>query len=296
MAAYSALGFIGLGVMGEGMCSNLARKADAPVHGFDLDPEKIVRLAADGLLPATSIQDLAQKVEVIFLSLPGGPQVRAVCDQILAVKGAVRLIVDMSTTPVSVARELAQESAACGVEFIDAPVARLRRAAREGTLSIMVGGTKEQFERVSPYLRYMGTDITHCGAVGAGQVVKILNNMVVFMNVHALAEALTVGRAHGVDGKTLFEVFRLGSADSFMLRSAGLNSLAPDVFPLDAFPTTYARKDIGYAQDLAKEKEFTLPGANATTALLDAALTAGFEHDYYPIFIKLLDGRAGKKQ
>jgi 3-hydroxyisobutyrate dehydrogenase-like beta-hydroxyacid dehydrogenase len=294
VAAYASLGFIGLGVMGEGMCRNVARKADVPVHGFDLDRVRIERLAQDGLFGCESIEQVAARAELVFLSLPGGPQVEQVCARLLKVHGRLRTIIDMSTAPAALARSLAQRCAARGLDFIDAPVARLRQAARDGTLSIMVGGTPAQFGHIEPYLRFMGTDVTHCGPAGSGQVVKILNNMVVFMNVHALAEALAVGHAQGIDGKTLFEVLALGSADSFMLRNAGMNSLVTDNYPPAAFPTTYALKDIGYALELAREKQLTLPGAKATEALLEASHAAGHETEYYPIFLKVLEKRAGK--
>ena len=291
MAADAPLGFIGLGVMGEGMCANLVTKAGVAVHGFDLDKNKVSRLSEGGLSGCRSIEEIAAAAELVFLSLPGEAQVREVCERLLETPGRLRMIVDMSTAPASLARNLSERFAARGLDFVDAPVARLRQAAHDGTLSIMVGGTPEQFAKVEPYLRFMGTDVTHCGPAGSGQVVKSLNNMVVFMNVHALAEALAVGQAQGLDGRTLFDVLSLGSADSFMLRNAGMNALLPENFPPMTFPTTYALKDIGYALDLAREVQLDLPGAQATEALLEATREAGFEAEYYPVFLKLLQKR-----
>lgn len=296
MSGYASLGFIGLGVMGEGMCGNLLRKASQPVFGFDLDRKKVERLGGDGLIACGSIEELAQSAELVFLSLPGGPQVEEVCQCLLAAGGRLHTIVDMSTSPASVARELGRRCAASSIDFIDAPVSRLRQAARDGTLNIMVGASEAQFTAVEPYLRFMGTDVTHCGLTGAGQVVKIINNMVVLMNVHALAEAIALGRAQGVDGKKLFDVLALGSADSFMLRTTGMKTLVPDAYPEDAFPTAYARKDIGYALGLAQEAGLSLTGARATASLIEAASAAGFEREYYPVFLKIIDGRAAKGQ
>ncbi|PKP72363.1 MAG: 2-hydroxy-3-oxopropionate reductase [Alphaproteobacteria bacterium HGW-Alphaproteobacteria-5] len=289
MTGFKSLGFIGLGVMGEGMCGNVVRKASVPVHGTDLDPERLAALAAVGLVPHESIADVAAHAECIFLSLPGGPQVEEVASAILDRPGQARMVVDMSTAPASLARALARRFAEKGIAFVDAPVARLRAAARDGTLSIMVGASQEDFETVRPYLSFMGTDITHCGDVGAGQIVKILNNMVVFMNVHALAEALAIARAHDVDGQKLFDVLAMGSADSFMLRNAGMNSLAVDEFPLGAFPTAYALKDIGYALDLAEDSGLKIDGARATAALLKETGEAGFTKEYYPVFLKTIE-------
>jgi 3-hydroxyisobutyrate dehydrogenase-like beta-hydroxyacid dehydrogenase len=294
MPAFSALGFIGLGVMGSGMCSNLVRKSGLPVHGTDLSTQAVAALVAEGMLSATTVEDLATQAECVFLSLPGGPQVEAVVDRILAAQGAVRMVVDMSTAPATLARDLSARCAKQGIAFVDAPVARLRQAAKDGTLSIMVGATPEQFADVHPLLAHMGSDITHCGSSGAGQVAKILNNMVVFMNVQAMAEALAIGRAQGVDGKTLFEVLSLGSADSFMLRNTGMNNLVPDHFPTETFPVDYALKDLGYALDLARDAGIAPPGALTTQKLLEETRAAGFAREYYPIFIRLIDGTIDK--
>ncbi len=288
MTDYASLGFIGLGVMGEGMAANVVAKAGVQVHGFDLDAGKVDRLVHAGMVGCHRIEDVAAAAELVFLSLPAAPQVSDVCERLLAAPGRLRAVVDMSTAPASLARSLNARFAASGLDFIDAPVARLRQAARDGTLSIMVGATPEQFTAIEPYLRFMGSDVSHCGPSGSGQVVKILNNMIVFMTVHALAEALAVGRAQGLDGKTLFNVMSLGSADSFMLRNAGMGALVPETFPPATFPTTYALKDIGYALDLAQEVQLDLPGALATQALLETTRAAGFEHEYYPVFLKLL--------
>lgn len=287
--AIQSLGFIGLGVMGEGMCANVVRKSPIPVHGTDLNPEPLQRLAELGLHVQPSVEAVADNADLVFLSLPGGVQVEQVCRQFLAHPGRLKIVVDMSTAPASLARSLAQEFAKIGIHFVDAPVARLRQAARDGTLSIMVGTTPEIFEVVKPLLGYMGTDVTLCGDVGAGQVVKILNNMVVFMNVQALAEALAIGEASGVDGKTLFDVLALGSADSFMLRNAGMKSLVPHEFPLAAFPTDYALKDIGYALGLASEVGIDPTGAKATQALLEATRQNGYAREYYPVFLKTIE-------
>jgi len=292
--AFQSLGFVGLGVMGEGMCSNVVRKSPVPVYGFDLNPEPLQRLSELGLKPQASLEAVAENAELVLLSLPGGPQVEQVCRQLLARPGKLKFVVDMSTAPASLARSLAEDFVKIGVQFVDAPVARLRQAARDGTLSIMVGATPEVFETVKPVLAYMGTDVTRCGEVGAGQVVKVLNNMVVFMNVQALAEALAIGEAAGVDGKTLFDVLALGSADSFMLRNAGMKSLVPHDFPLAAFPTDYAIKDISYALDLANEVGLDPTGAKATQALLAATSEAGFKKEYYPVFLKTIEGTRGK--
>lgn len=288
----TTLGFIGLGVMGEAMCANLVRKSGLSVYGADLNPEPCERLAKEGLVPCVSAAEVAEKADIVFLSLPSIAEVEAVC---LGANGIgtssfrARAIVDMSTSAVGKTRELANQLMERGIALIDAPVARSRQAAKDGTLSIMVGAEKEQFDRLRPFLACMGTDITHCGLVGSGQIVKIMNNMVLFMTVHALAEALTIARHAGVSGALLFDVLSKGSGDSFALRQVGLKALLTRNFPVNAFSTDYAIKDIELALELALQGNVKADAATLTAKLLQQASAAGFARSYYPAFINLID-------
>jgi len=286
------IGFAGLGVMGEPICQNILEKSGAELYVFDLNSEPVERLKAKGAIPAGSIADLAAKVDILFLSLPGGPQVEAVIRGPGGVLENARpglLLVDTSTAPVSLTRELAGELAARGVDYADAPVARTRQAAQDGTLSIMVGANAEIFERVRPLLAHAATDITHCGPVGCGQVVKILNNMVLFETVVALSEALTLGKAAGVDPTLLFETLSKGSADSFALRNHGMKSMLPGKFPTGAFPTDYALKDVSYAIDLAELTGFKIPGAELAQTRMMKAQAAGYQDNYFPALVQVTD-------
>jgi len=283
------LGFIGLGVMGEPMCRNMATKSGATVVAHDLRPEPLQRLAAHGVQGAGSIAGVAGRAETLFLSLPGGPQLEAVGAELLAVMRPGQTVVDTSTSPVGLTRDLAARFAKRGVDYADAPIARTRQAAEEGTLSIMVGASEEVFRRVEPALRCCGTEVTRCGDVGAGQVVKLMNNMVVTQTVVALAEALSVGRRAGVDGAVLFETMTKGSADSFVLRNHGMKALLPGEFPERAFPTDYMRKDLAYAMQLAEEVGLRLRGAETARQLLAETSEAGFANVYFPALINVID-------
>jgi 3-hydroxyisobutyrate dehydrogenase-like beta-hydroxyacid dehydrogenase len=292
----TTLGFIGLGVMGEPMCRNLARKSGAAVVAFDQRAEPVAALAGDGVAAAASAADVAARAEIVFLCLPGEPQVRAVClgpDGLAARARPGQTVVDMSTAPVALARELGQAFAGRRVDFADAPVARTALAAKDGTLSIMVGGEPGVFERLHPYLACMGTEITHCGPVGAGQAVKLMNNMVVAQTVVALAEALAVARASGaVDPRVLFETLAKGSADSFVLRNHGMRSLLPDTHPTHgAFPTSYIIKDLSYALALAESAGITLEQASTTRRLMDRTAAAGYRDNYYTAVIRTIEDR-----
>ena len=284
------LGFIGLGVMGEPMCRNLARKSGRPVLAYDLRGEPLERLRADGVRAAGSVAEVATEAGLVFLSLPGEAQIRAAClgDEGLATLARPgQTVVDCSTAPVSLARELATAFAGHGAGFADAPVARTRQAAIDGTLSIMVGADEALYRRVEPLLRCMASDVTHCGAPGAGQAVKLLNNLVLCMTVVALAEALAVARASGVvDGTLLFETLSKGSADSFALRNHGMKALLPETHPARAFPVTYMLKDVDYAISLARDAGLDLQGAGTAKRLLEETAALGLGEAYHTALIE----------
>jgi 3-hydroxyisobutyrate dehydrogenase-like beta-hydroxyacid dehydrogenase len=288
MNPINALGFIGLGVMGEPMCGNLVSKTKLPVYGTDLKRDPVERLAAKRVKACSTIADVARAADMVFLSLHSPQAVEEVCATIADAKGRTHCIVDMSTTPVKLTKELHARLAANGIALVDAPVAGMRERAHAGTLSIMVGGSAEAFAAVQPHLAHMG-EPTHCGAVGFGQVVKALNNMVVFMTANALAEAITIGRRAGIDAKLLFETMAKGSSDSAVLRTGGLRHLVPDYFPEDAFPTDYALKDIDLALELAQDVGVDAPAARHTRDLLAATSRAGYGRNYYPVMVKLVE-------
>jgi hypothetical protein len=284
------LGFIGTGVMGEPMCRNLAAKSGRRVMAWDLSPAPLERLRAAGVAAAASPAELAAQASILFLCLPGGAQLKALCEgQLLAAARRGLTLVDLGTSGVGLARELAQRFAARGADYADAPIARTRAAAESGTLSISVGAAPQVFERIAPLLRCLGSDITHCGGVGSGQLVKILNNMVLFQTVNALAEALALGRRAGMDPALLFDALSKGSADSFALRNHGMKALLPGAYPERAFSVEYAAKDNGYALELGRETGVRLRGAELLQEVLEEARAGGFGAAYWPVIAKLVD-------
>ena len=290
------IGFIGVGTMGEPMCRNLAKKSGMTVLAADREAAPLQRLAADGVKTA-SIDEIAERCRTIFLSLPGGREVEQVC---LGDGGLVKkvkfgwTVIDCSTAPVSLARRLYSEFEGKATAFADAPVARTRQAAIDGTLSIMVGGTKATFTRIESLLRCMANEVTHCGEAGAGQAVKILNNMILFQTGVALAEALCIARANGVDGKMLFETLTKGSGDSFALRNHGMKAMLPGVFPERAFSTDYALKDLSYAIQMAEDAGVPALGADVARELMERAKELGFDKEYWPVLIKAIEDGTNK--
>ncbi|MCO5121007.1 MAG: NAD(P)-dependent oxidoreductase [Burkholderiaceae bacterium] len=285
------LGFIGLGVMGEPMCRNLVQKSGARVMAHDRDPAPLERLRAHGAQACAQLREAVEGSSVIFLSLPSGEVVRELAlaeGGLLDCASKGQIVVDTSTSPVGSTRELAERFGERGVTFIDAPIARTRAAAEAGALSVMVGADPAVFEQVRGYIATFATDISLCGPVGCGQVVKIMNNMVLFETVMALSEAKTIGERAGVPAELLFEVLSKGSADSFALRNHGMKAIVPDEFPLRAFSTIYARKDLRYARELAAQTGVDARGADTVDGWFDAAIEAGDGDNYFPVIARRL--------
>jgi 3-hydroxyisobutyrate dehydrogenase-like beta-hydroxyacid dehydrogenase len=289
-AGSAELGFVGLGVMGSRMCANLIRRSGIEVNVFD-PVDAAVRQARElGAHAAASVGEVGRTSEIVFLSLPSVTEVESVCAELMA-EPRPRVVVDMSTSDVHRTRRLAARLAESGVTLVDAPVARQRQAAEAGTLLIMVGADGQLFTELQPLLACMGSDIVHAGGIGNGQVMKILNNMVLFLNMNALAEALAIGRAAGVNGEALFRTLAMGSADSFALRNTATATMLPDEFPERAFPTDYAIKDLSLALQLAADSNIAAGAANQTMEVLQKAHDAGYGANYYPVIIKMVDGR-----
>lgn len=278
------VGFIGVGVMGEPICRHIATKGGAPVIASDLNAEPLARLAEHGVRTVT-LQELTAQADIVFMSLPSGE----VMKQVVAAPGglAERLrpgttLVDLSTSSVDVTLEVARLLQDKGIAFADAPVMRTRAAAEAGTLAVPVGASPGVFERIAPFIRTFASDVTHAGGISAGQVVKILNNMVLYETVLALSEAAAIGRRAGVQPDVLFQAFSTGSADSFALRNHGMKAIAPGQFPEKAFPVSYAKKDISYAVALGEQVGVDPTGARNLLDTLQKAIDAGHGDKYAP--------------
>lgn len=286
------IGFIGLGVMGGAMCRNVALKHEGEVIAFDMQPTAFDILKDTKAKQAESIKSVAEAADIVFLSLPGGPQVEEVClgqNGLTSGDTPPSIIVDLSTTTVDTARSVASRLNELGVSFSDAPVARTREAAQRGELSIMVGADPDLFTQLDPLLHYMGSDVTHCGKVGCGQVVKLANNALVFENTMALAEMMVVSERAGVDPEVLLDAVSKGSGDSFALRNHGRKSLLPREFPEKSFPPEYALKDLGYMLELASQMDVSAHVTQLAERYYRATANNGWKGRYYPAVIEVID-------
>jgi 3-hydroxyisobutyrate dehydrogenase-like beta-hydroxyacid dehydrogenase len=285
------LGFVGLGVMGSRMCTNLVGKSGRTVHVFDPVHAAVVAAVERGAVADESARSVGENSDVVFLSLPAIDHVEAVCEELASAEKPPSTIVDMSTSNVTRTRTLAARLSERGIRLVDAPVARRRQAAEDGTLLITVGAEKSTFDSLVPFLSCMGSDVICGGAVGNGQVLKILNNMVLFQNTATIAEALALGRAAGVDPTFLFDTLQLGSADSYALRTTARQTMLIDEYPEQAFPVDYAIKDLGLALELAADTGIETAMALDTMNLLRKAREAGLGAAYYPAILRVVERR-----
>jgi 3-hydroxyisobutyrate dehydrogenase-like beta-hydroxyacid dehydrogenase len=289
------VGFIGLGTMGAPMARNLLR-AGHRLAAFDVRAEAVNALAADGAVPATSIAEVCGQADFVFTSLPGNAHLIDVYLGTGGIAESIRkgsLCIDTSTVTPTVTRRAGSAVQARGGLMLDASLARTEKAAIEGTLSIMVGGAAEAFERALPLLQAIGSEINHCGPLGCGNVVKLVNNQIVLTTLTTLAEAMTVGVKAGVDPTVLLEVLKKSSADSFVLRNLVEPSVMSGNFRAGSFPLAYARKDLAYASELAEELAIPTFQASAARQLYDAAIAMGYTDDFCTVVFRVIEAWAG---
>jgi 2-hydroxy-3-oxopropionate reductase len=270
-----SIGLIGLGVMGRPMAGNLL-KAGYRVVVHDIDRAAVEAVAADGAEAGSSPRGVAESTDVLITMLPDSPQVREVY---LGLSGAFEslrpgwLAIDMSSIAPSTARELAARAAEGGADMLDAPVSGGDKGAIAGTLSIMVGGPEAAFERARPILQALGTTIVHVGPAGAGQVVKVCNQVVVGVVIEAVSEALVLGAKAGVDPARIADVLQGGLAATKVLELRRENFLAGRFDP--GFRVRLHLKDLKNALELAREVDVTMPAAAQVEQLMRSMLAAG---------------------
>ncbi len=291
--APTRIGFIGLGHMGGPMAANLAKPGRTLVV-HDVRRESADDVLRAGATWADSATVVARASDVIFLSLPGPREVEQVVagpDGIFAGAAAGTTIVDLSTNAPSVVRRLAGEAARRSLGFLDAPVSGGVRGARKGTLAVMVGGDVATFERLRPLLQSIGEKIFHLGPVGAGNVAKLVNNTLCFLNMLGTSEALVLGAKAGIDLATLQEVVRAGSGASLMW-DYGSRAILDDRLP-PAFTTALAAKDIELATALAEELGVPFALGQRVEELLVAYRDGGFAAEDVLATVKSLEQQAG---
>jgi len=292
------IGFIGIGVMGRPMTLNLL-KAGHSVTIFARHPDKpeVQEVINAGAKLAPSSRAIAMASEIVITMLPNSPQV----EEVVAGPGGILegarkglIIIDMSTIAPAMSRKLAELAASKGVHFLDAPVSGGSQGAVNGTLTIMVGGEHEIFEQARPVLEAMGKkeNIFHVGPGGAGEVVKIANNILVGAIAAAIAESFVLGVKAGADVDTMAKVISVSAGASWQLSNQ---------FPLRAFNgsfqpgfmTDLLHKDLGLALDLAAENTTPVPITALSRQMYEMARAAGYGREDYTSLLKVLEQMAG---
>ena len=262
------VGFIGLGIMGKPMAKNLI-EAGHELVVYNRTPKKAEELAGAGAVVAASPREVAEQSDVVVTMLPDSPQVEEVLVGEEGVFEGVKegaLIVDMSTISPVITEELAARAKEKGASMLDAPVSGGDVGAIEGTLSIMVGGSDEDFQRARPLFEAMGKTVTHVGGSGAGQVAKAANQIVVALTIEAVSEALVLGSKAGVAPGKILDVLGGGLAGNKVMEVKREKMLTHSFDP--GFRIELHHKDLGIALAAGREYGVTLP----VTAIVDQML------------------------
>ncbi|MEQ0558233.1 NAD(P)-dependent oxidoreductase [Amycolatopsis sp. NEAU-NG30] len=282
------IGFIGTGVMGRPMAANLAKAGHRLIVHRDTTAAREV--LGDTVRYAGSAAEAARDSEAVILMLPDTPDVQEVMGEVLGALRPGTLVIDMSSISPAAEREIADQVAGAGGAHLDAPVSGGEIGAREGTLSIMVGGDAEAVDRARPLFAVLGARTSHIGPSGAGQVAKIANQVVVGLTIEAVAEALHLAEASGVDPAAVQSALMGGFAASRVLEVHGPRMIKGEYEP--GFRIRLHRKDLRLAAEAAEGLGTALPGASLVHGLLEAAVDAGLaDHDHAALRL-LRDHRA----
>jgi 3-hydroxyisobutyrate dehydrogenase len=287
------VGFVGLGNMGNNMAMNLV-KAGHSVQVTDLRREAASNLEEAGARWVESPQAAAQGSAFTFLSLPKPKDVELVVladNGVLAGSESGSVIVDMSTNAPTTVKDLAEKTQAKGIAFLDAPVSGGVRGARNGSLAIMVGGDKDVYDSCEPLLKVMGENVFYVGDIGAGNVAKLINNMLAFIHMMGAAEALTLGAKAGVDLNVLWEIVKASSGGSFVW-NAGTRAILRDRLA-PTFTVDLASKDIGLATELGDELGVPLQMGKMAQSLIENYQKTGYAQEDILATIKELEKQTG---
>jgi 3-hydroxyisobutyrate dehydrogenase len=287
------IGFIGLGIMGSGMAMNVLR-AGFPLTVWNRTSAKTTPLAAAGAAVASTPAELAAASDIVVICISDTADVEAV---ILGPRGVLEgarpgsLVIDMSTISPAATRQIASALAEREVAMLDAPVSGGSEGAARGTLSIMVGGEAKAVQRAAPLLQAMGQRITHVGPHGAGQTVKLVNQVMVVGNCLAMAEGLLLAQAGGVDLPKALEAVSGGAAGSWMLSNRGPQILARDWRP--GFTIALQQKDLRLVLEAADQQGAPLPGTALIFQLYRTLEARGLGGDGNHALVKALEALAG---
>jgi 2-hydroxy-3-oxopropionate reductase len=287
------IGFIGLGLMGKHMCRNLHR-AGADLYLYNRSRDTLREFEGERMHPCESPAEVAGKADIIVLMVADTPAVEQVLfgdSGIAEGIGKDSLVIDMGTTAVVSTREFAKRLGQSGADYIDAPVSGGEIGARDGTLTIMAGGDTRAIERARPLFEVLGSSITHIGDTGAGQVAKAANQIIVGLNIGAVAEALALAKRAGADPARVRAALLGGFASSRILEVHGQRMIDHDFQP-GARATTQL-KDMSQAVELGKHYQLELPATELGKTLFQQLIDLGGADLDHSALIKVIDKQPG---
>ncbi|MBP8036664.1 MAG: 2-hydroxy-3-oxopropionate reductase [Negativicutes bacterium] len=269
------IGFVGLGIMGKPMAKNLL-KAGYELVVFDINQEAVAEVVAAGAVKAENAKEVAAKSEAVITMLPNSPHVKTAVlgeNGVLAGAKPGLILIDMSSIAPLAAQEVAAAVAKQGVEMLDAPVSGGEPKAIDGSLSIMVGGKQEIFDRCVELLSKMGKSVVRCGDIGAGNTTKLANQIIVALNIAALSEALVLATKAGVDPELVFNAIRGGLAGSTVMEAKAPMILAGNFKP--GFKIDLHIKDLANAIETGHDVGVPLPLTSSVMEILQALKVDG---------------------
>jgi 3-hydroxyisobutyrate dehydrogenase-like beta-hydroxyacid dehydrogenase len=269
------IGFVGLGIMGRGMAGNLIRSG-TELTVYNRTAERAAPLAAAGATVEKTPRAVAERSDIVFICVSDTPDVEEIifgADGLDAGLAEGSLVVDTSTVSPAATRDWARRLKGRNIGFIDAPISGGSEGAATGALSIMVGGSTDDFGRALPYLRQMGTKITHVGAVGDGQVTKLVNQILVVSNMLGVAEALTFAQANGLDLRKVLDAVESGAGASWMLSHRAEQVIADDWRP--GFRVDLQQKDLRLVLQTAAQLHVPLVGTSLISQLYEPLIRDG---------------------
>lgn len=291
------IGFIGLGAMGKPMAQNLL-KAGYTLIIFDINPQPVAELVAWGAEKRETAAQVAKDVEVVITMLPADDEVKAVIlgeEGVLAGAKAGLVIIDMSSIAPHTSIFIAAEANKKGVKFLDAPVSGGTIGAEKATLTIMVGGDKELLDIHMGILQTLGKTIYHVGGVGMGETVKMVNQMLVGINMAGIAEALVMGTKLGVAPEVLYKIIRASSGNSFLIDHRVPDYILKGNFTQPGFAIDLLRKDLGLALESAKVSKIPLFITSQAYQYYTRASAEGLGKKDMSAIIELIEETAGVK-
>jgi 3-hydroxyisobutyrate dehydrogenase/2-hydroxy-3-oxopropionate reductase len=284
------LGFVGLGKMGRPMTQRLLA-AGHTVHVFNRSRGPIDALAAEGATPATSAAEVAERAEIVMTALPTPDSVQAVYSEMAKVARSGQIYIDHSTVSPGLNRWCAEQLAPKSADFLDAPVSGGPAGAQGGTLTVMVGGDQAVFDRALPVLQAFGKNIRRCGPIGAGQVVKLINQLLVGIHTSAIAEAAVFGARFGADPQVVLDLIGTSFGGSTMMTRNLPRFMSRDFSP--ATPVGLILKDLGLIHDEAKSGGIPLLLGALAEQRFSEARARGFGDEDMAALVKLWEEPAG---